>query len=262
MNKPHVTVALPIYNGETFLADCLRSVLSQTLKEFEVIVVLDGCTDHSAQIVNDLKDSRFVVIQKDHNEGLFRALNLIHERASAPLIARVDQDDVDHPERLDRQLDYMIRHPETDVLGTRFDYINERGESARAAKPFPLSHYRIKRDFQRYTPIGGPTSMYRLDRIIAAGSYREDYCCIEDVSLWLACLARGYRFANLPQVLVHYRVHATQTSTLQEERMLPQRKQAYAEFGPKIWGKAARPLEVKESKLQRMRRKVEDFFIP
>jgi hypothetical protein len=104
--------------------------------------------------------------------------------------------------------------------------------------------------------------MYRLDRILAVGGYREEFNYIEDVSLWLACLARGYCFANLPDVLVHYRVHTAQSSTCNRERMLVERKKAYDIYGPKIWGKRARPLESREPKLARLRRKIEDWFIP
>ena len=262
MTDPLVTVALPVYNGGRFLAQTLRSVLAQSLRDFELLIVLDGCTDDSAGIVDQLRDERFVVIHKPQNEGLVRALNLVHERASAPLIARVDQDDVDEPQRLARQVEFLKAHPEVDVLGTRFDYIDEEGNPAGRPRGFPLSHYRIRRDFQRYTPIGGPTCMYRLDRILDAGGYREEFNYIEDVSLWLACLARGYRFANLPEILVHYRVHDSQSSTSNRERMLPERRRAYEMYGPRIWGKRARPLESKEPKLARLRRKIEDWFIP
>jgi glycosyltransferase involved in cell wall biosynthesis len=262
MSDPLVTVALPVYNGGRFLEQTIRSVLAQSLRDFELMIVLDGCADDSAEIVERLRDERFVTVHKPQNEGLARALNTIHQRASAPLIARVDQDDLDEPTRLERQVKFLKAHPEVDVLGTRFDYIDERGQLAGAPKPFPLGHYRIRRDFQRYTPIGGPTCMYRLARILAAGGYREEFNYIEDVSLWLACLARGYRFANLPDVLVHYRMHEAQSSTVNRERMLSERKRAYEIHGPQIWGKRARPLEAKEPKLSRLRRKIEDWFIP
>jgi glycosyltransferase involved in cell wall biosynthesis len=259
---PAITVALPVYNGGRFLAQTLRSVLSQSFRDFELVIVLDGCTDGSTEIVESLRDSRFVVIPQPENQGLVRSLNRIHERASAPLVARVDQDDLDEPERFACQIEFLRAHPEVDVLGTRFDYIDEQGNPAGAPKAFPRSHYRIRRDFRRYTPIGGPTCMYRLDRIRAAGGYREEFNYIEDVSLWLACLARGYRFANLPEVLVHYRLHPAQSSTRNRERMLVERRRAYERFGPQVWGKSFRPLESKEPKLSRLRRRIEDWFIP
>lgn len=262
MSTPRVTVAIPVFNGERFLEATLCSVVAQTLREFEVVLVLDGCTDRSVDIVHRMKDSRFIIIEKPKNEGLVRALNTIHERASAPLIARVDQDDVDEPDRLERQVRFLDAHPEVDILGTRFDYIDENGRPAGQPKPFPQNHYRIKRDFQRYTAIGGPTCMYRLEKILAAGGYCEEFNYIEDVSLWLACLAHGYRFANLPQILVHYRVHEEQSSTCNHHRMLPERMQAYERWGAQIWGKRARPLEAREPRLEKWRRKIEDIFIP
>jgi glycosyltransferase involved in cell wall biosynthesis len=262
MNQPAITIALPIYNSSRYLAQCLRCILTQTFREFEVIVVLDGCTDDSESILEFHKDSRFVIVRKEVNEGLVRALNEIHLRAAGKYVARFDQDDLYHPERLERQVQYLESHREVDVLGTRFDYIDAGGNYLGKAKAFPLDHRRIKRDFQRYTAIGGPTCMYRLDRIKAVGDYDERFYYLEDVSLWFACLAAGYRFANLPDVLVHYRVHETQTSRMYGEKQLPQLRDAYALYGPRIWGNRARPFEAKEPRLQRLIRKVEDLVLP
>jgi glycosyltransferase involved in cell wall biosynthesis len=224
-----------------------------------VVAVLDGCTDDSEQILRRLADSRFVIVCKERNEGHVRALNTIHAHAQSEFIARFDADDLYHRERLARQVEFLRVHPEIDVLGTRFDYVNAEGSVSASAKPFPLLHSHIKRDFQRYTAIGGPTCIYRRARISSLGDYSEEFNHVEDLALWLACLAAGYKFANLPEVLVHYRVHDAQASQRNYQRQLPQLRAVYERYGRRIWGGRARPWGSREPRFQRLIRRTLDL---
>jgi glycosyltransferase involved in cell wall biosynthesis len=260
ISAPTVTVALPIYNSAHHLEQTLRCILDQSLRDFEVIAVLDGCTDKSEAILEQLKDERFQVIRKPVNEGHVRGLMDIHRAARGEFVARFDSDDLDEPERLAKQIEFMRAHPDVDVVGTQFDYIDGAGNLLRESRRFPLTHERIKRDMQRYSAIGGPTCFYRRERILALGGYSGEYNHIEDLALWLTCLAAGYTLANLPDVLVHYRVYDAQASQRNREKQLPQLRAAYDHFGPLIWGKQARPYGAREPRVERWRRKLADLL--
>jgi glycosyltransferase involved in cell wall biosynthesis len=123
MKNPDITIIVPIYNGATYLAETLQSILSQTFSDFELLAIDDGSTDNSVDIVRTLKDSRIRLIQKN-NTGLCHTLNLGIAEARAPYIARSDQDDVSFPNRLERQFKVMEDHP--DVLGV-FSYVTKLG---------------------------------------------------------------------------------------------------------------------------------------
>ena len=234
--NPVVTVILPIYNAERFLRETVLSIRAQTFQNFEVIAILDGCTDRSEEILNELKDERLVVVKKENNQGIVASLNLGVERASAPYLARMDHDDVMHPDRLKKQVEFLDSHPEIVLAGTRFDYIDERGRFVKEAMTFPTGHEEIKQQLRRFNCIGGPTTMCRTAQIREIGGYLPDYPLCEDLSLYFRLLVHGWRLANLPDVLLHYRIHAGQTSRKRLAQINSLALRAYREFGPLIWG--------------------------
>ncbi len=241
---PLLTVALPIHNTERFLAECIRSIRAQTFEDFEVIAVLDGCTDGSEEILRDMQDGRFLIVKKDQKEGLSSALNWVLAHAATPLVARMDADDVMRAQRLERQYDFMLRELTVDILGTWFDYIDETGEFVKKAFPFPTTHDTIKQSFRVQTSIGHPTVMYRTERIRQVGGYPMDFHVAEDLALWLKCLAADLRFANLPEVLLHYRVTEAQATRKRYAELARLSNLAYAMYGRAIWGENAPEFEL------------------
>ncbi|MBU0509283.1 glycosyltransferase [bacterium] len=239
-----LSVKLPIYNAERFLAECIRSIQGQTFGDFEVIAVLDGCSDRSEEILMDLKDERFHVIKHETNLGVVTALNEAIALARAPLIARMDADDIMLPERLKKQVEFMTAYPEVAMLGTWFDTINESGSIVKKSFPFPTDHDEIKRAFRRYNVIGGPTMCMRVEPIRAIGGYAAEMPYADDLTLSLQCLAAGYRFANLPEVLLHYRISRGQLMERRREETFRMTNRAYAKYGPLIWGDDAPEYEL------------------
>jgi len=243
VRTPAITVALPVYNGERFLAESIRSIKAQTFEDFEVIAVLDGCTDRSEGILMDMRDERFLVVKKERNEGLAAALNHALADASAPLIARMDADDAMHPERFERQFEWLAQEPQVDILGTWFDYIDENGKRVKKAFPFPTTHEDIKQDFRIRNSIGGATVMFRTEPIRRIGGYRTDFPLAQDLVLWLSCLAADFHLANLPAVLYSYRQYGAQASRQRRAEQLRLTKLAYAQYGSEIWGNDAPEFE-------------------
>jgi alpha-1,6-rhamnosyltransferase len=239
MASPLVTLVLPIYNMERFLRESLLSIREQTFPNFEVISILDGCTDRSEEILNELKDERFIVFKKERNEGVGAATNLGLQKARGEFFGRMDADDVMDSERVRKEVEFLRAHPEIDIVGTWFDYIDDSGRTTKAAFPFPTVHEEIKDGFRVRNSIGGPTALYRTERIRALGGFASDISFAEDLTIMLKCLAAGYRFANLPEVLYHYRQHAVQLNRVRKHETLRNTDLAYQKYGPAIWGKDA-----------------------
>ncbi|MDD5088925.1 MAG: glycosyltransferase [bacterium] len=244
MAAPPLSVKIPIYNAERFLAECIRSIQAQTFGDFEVIAVLDGCTDRSEEILMELKDERFRVIKHETNRGVVAALNTAVELARAPLLARMDADDVMLPERLRKQVEFMNEHDEVTILGTWFDTIDNQSRVVKRVFPFPATHDEIHSAFRRYNAIGGPTMCMRVERIRAIGGYAATEPYADDLTLCLQCLAAGYRFANLPEVLLHYRRSPNQLMQRRRTETLRMTNLAYAKYGPLIWGQDAPEFEL------------------
>jgi glycosyltransferase involved in cell wall biosynthesis len=240
---PALTIALPIHNAERFLAECIRSIQAQTFEDFEVLAVLDGCTDGSERILEEMRDSRYVTVKNDVKQGLSSVLNQVISQASTPLIARMDADDVMHIQRLERQYEFMLREPSVDILGTWFDYIDEHGKFVKKAFPFPTTHEEIKKGFRVRNSMGHPTVMYRTERIRQVGGYPLDFHAAEDLALWLKCLTSDFRFANLPEALHHYRVSEMQVTRTKYAEIVKLTNLAYSMYGRAIWGKDAPEFE-------------------
>jgi glycosyltransferase involved in cell wall biosynthesis len=243
MSLPRVTLSLPIYNGERFLTEAVESIKGQTFTDFEVYAVLDGCSDRSEEILMSLKDERFIVIKKERNEGKVPATNLGLFQGHGEFFGRMDADDIMHPAKLERQVRFLVEHPEIDVVGAYFDLINERGARIRKAFRFPTAHQAIRGDFRRRNSLGGAIALARRERIVEVGGYDPEFWQAEDLELWLRCLAAGLRFANLPEVLYHYRMHGGQDSVRVRAAILQLTNLAYRRHGPLIWGDDAPEVE-------------------
>lgn len=215
MTTPAVSVAMSVYNGERFLAPAIESVLAQTMGQFEFLILDDGSKDRSREIAESYaaRDSRIKVISRE-NKGLVVSLNQLLETASAPLVARMDADDLCMPDRFERQVAFLDANPDHGVLGTRTSDIDENDNR------FPLDtgeHPLTHEEFLRHIETGQhllahPSVMYRRDVVLAAGGYHKAFRHCEDYDLWLR-LANRTRIANLPDRLIQYRHYADQVSS-------------------------------------------------
>lgn len=116
--KKEVTIGLSVYNAAEFIEDCIKSILNQSYRNFELIILDDGSTDNSMEIVKSFSDERIRVISDGKNKGLAKRLNQIAKLTTTPYLARMDTDDVMHFERIEKQLLFIKEHPSIDVLGT------------------------------------------------------------------------------------------------------------------------------------------------
>lgn len=214
MSTPTVSVALSVYNAERFLDEAIRSVLAQTFCDFEFLILDDGSTDGSRAIIEDHadRDVRIRPIVRE-NRGLIASLNQLIEESRAPLIARMDADDICHPERFARQVAFLAAHPDHGVVGCWTRDIDEFGlPYPLGGEDQPLTHEDFLKAIERNGPLlCHPGVMYRREVVRSVGGYQAAFRHCEDLDLWLR-LASVTRIANIPERLLTYRHYAGQVS--------------------------------------------------
>lgn len=200
---PIVSVVLPIYNNERTVMAAVQSILTQTFSDFELILINDGSSDGTQKILSVLSDSRIKIMGDNKNIGLPRRLNQGVAAARGQYIARMDADDVAHPERLEKQVTFLNTHPDIDVLATRA-VVFENDSQILGLLPFSAQHKDIvKRPWHTF-PMPHPTWMMRRDWIIQYGYAVPEVWRAEDQELLLRA-HRDSQYACLPDVLLCYR---------------------------------------------------------
>jgi glycosyltransferase involved in cell wall biosynthesis len=196
---------MPVYNTERFVAQTTESVLAQTLRDFELIAIDDGSTDRSREILEGFarRDPRVRVVSRP-NKGLVATLNEGLALARAPLVARIDADDLCDPRRFEKQVRALSDDPRLVAVGSCSAAIDEDG-NALGNYPTPLSHEEIEKEHLRgHSSIHHPSVMFRTEVVRQLGGYRELVPC-EDFDLWLR-LGEVGRLANLPDNLITKRL--------------------------------------------------------
>lgn len=214
-DSPPLTVAMSVYNGERFLAAAIDSVLAQTFTRFEFLIIDDGSTDATPRILADYaaRDARVRLIVRE-NRGLIVSLNQLLTEARAPIIARMDADDICMPERFALQMAFLAANPDTGVIGACCEDIDENGNPWDVRV---LPHPRTHEEFIAAVELGLPTLChpvvtYRRDLVRDIGGYHPAFRHCEDHDLWLR-LSSVTRIGNLPQKLIRYRHYQGQVSS-------------------------------------------------
>jgi glycosyltransferase involved in cell wall biosynthesis len=205
--KPTASVLIPVYNGEAYLVQAVNSVLKQTFTDFEVLLLDDGSTDRSREIMESFAqtDSRCQV-HSWTNRGIVATLNHGLQLAVGKYIVRMDSDDICTPDRFDKQVRYLESHPECVVVGARVLWIDPAGLPLRTAGDY-FDHSDIDAENMRGGQVlHHPAVTIRRDALLSSGGYREGFRHAEDLDLFLR-LAEVGKVTNLPDVLLSYRQH-------------------------------------------------------
>jgi hypothetical protein len=211
VTTPAVSVVVPTYNAAPYVREALASVLAQDFTEFELLVIDDGSTDGTAAVLQEFAaDPRVRLLRNERNMGLIATLHRAYGKCSAPLIARMDSDDVCEPTRFRRQVQFLRSHPDVSLVGGAIRFF---GNVAPNVFSFPLTHEGIRPAMLFYCPLAHPALMFRRE-LVASGLLRYDdaFKHAEDYHLWSRLLLKA-RAANLPEVVLHYRLHAQQVSS-------------------------------------------------
>jgi glycosyltransferase involved in cell wall biosynthesis len=214
MPSPKVTVLMSVYNGKRFLREAIDSILSQTMPDFDFIIINDGSTDGTTEILASYRDRRMVVVDQQ-NARLPASLNRGLGMARTELVARMDADDIALPRRLEIQLAEYERLGKPDVLGGQVEFISENGCPMGTAK-FPLRHEEIVGQLRSRggVALAHPTVLYRAESVLRHGAYDSFFRNgAEDYDLWLR-MSFECRFANTVHVLLKYRLAETAFAAL------------------------------------------------
>jgi glycosyltransferase involved in cell wall biosynthesis len=200
---PLVSVILPVYNCERYLFQAVECILTQSLQDFELILINDGSTDRSGEIAAAIPDPRIRYYSNPKNLGLVETLNRGLSLSQSELIARMDGDDLSLPNRLEEQYRYLSENPRVGVLGTAIQIIDPQGKPLRTWR-FPSDPVHLRWTLIFTNPVAHPTVMMRRSLVAQVGGYR-DYEA-EDIDLWER-LCQITDMDNLPAVLVKLRKH-------------------------------------------------------
>jgi glycosyltransferase involved in cell wall biosynthesis len=207
MNTPVISVVIPAYNCAGFLRESMDSLLGQTFSDFEVIIINDGSTDNTADIIRSYKDDRIIYTENGRNEGLAFTLNRGIDMARGRYIARMDGDDTCLPQRFQQQLNFFDAHPHTQILATWIELMDEEGkftgywtEEKTASSPQKIRSHLLKDNC-----IAHPTVMAKAD-LLKKYKYNATQSAAEDYDLWLRIAADNIPIHKLEEVLVKHRI--------------------------------------------------------
>jgi len=206
-----VTVLMPVYNGERYLIDSISSILNQTYKNFEFLIIDDGSTDLTSEIIESFNDPRIRLVNNKKNIGLTRTLNKGIKLSRGKYIARMDADDISLPERLKKQVDFMEEYQGIGVCGT---WLKTTGSKKNNIRKSPINHEEICAYMFWDSPIWHPTAMIRKEVLTDNNLYYDESISrAQDYKLWID-ISNITKLANIPEVLLLYRIHNKQISKL------------------------------------------------
>lgn len=228
MNK--VSIFMSVYNGERFLRQAVESLLTQTYRDFELLIVNDASTDGTHGILKELaaQDSRVMVLTNSTNLGLTKSLNIAlrsafakasaDRQAQGNFVARMDADDIALPHRLEKQVTFLNAHPEVGIVGSWYQFINDDGDMLGEKHP-PTEDTQLRRALIRFNPFLHSSTMIRTTVLDQIGGYDESYSRAQDYDLWMRC-APLTKFANLPEILMQKRFTMGMISYTREKEQI------------------------------------------
>lgn len=213
MKKATVTVLMPVYNAEKYLDEAIKSILEQSFKDFELLIIDDGSRDKSAKIIDKYKqlDQRIRVLTHPKNKGLIYTLNEGLEEINSPFTARMDSDDIALPARLEKQVSFLKADPKVAVVASHVTAFDD--ETGKELQLWPEEQKaetfsQIRSTLPRANCIAHPSIMARTD-VIKKYQYKSSQQHIEDYDLWLRMVADGLIIKKITTPLLRYRVTKT-----------------------------------------------------
>lgn len=203
-----ITVLMPVYNGAAYLREAIDSILNQTFPYFEFLIIDDGSSDHTVEIVRSYDDQRIVLVRNEYNMGISATLNKGIELASCDIIARMDADDICNPQRLARQYFYLMNHRHCAMVSSWARVITHDKRFVRLEK-YHSEYYYYNLTFECW--MYHPTIMFRRDPVKQVGMYSMPFS--EDYDLFWKLSVR-FEIGNIEEPLVDYRLSPTSLNTV------------------------------------------------
>ena len=200
--EPEISIIMSVYNGMPYLRQAVQSILNQTYKHFEIIIVDDASTDDSLRYLKSIKDKRVNLIKNLKNLGLASSLNIALRKARGDYIARMDADDVSLPRRLETQLEFLEKNRDIDICGSYVRVIDNDGKIIGQIKK-PLADIKIKKELFWLTPLLHPTWFAKKEVFTKLKGYDEKWDYVEDFEFLIR--AKDFKMANISKYLLFFR---------------------------------------------------------
>lgn len=214
-----ISIVVSIYNADQTISNMIESVINQTYKDFELILINDGSTDTSLEIIKEYiqKDNRIILIDKK-NSGLTKSLNLGLKKAQGKYIARLDADDIWLPNKLEQQVAYLEAHKEYALVGTAYNEIDDNGKIIYDKQRTILlnSYEDILNNIEKLNPFFHSSVLFRREILETVGFYNETFKYTQDYEYWVRIISK-YKVANLTQVLASRRYSENMISIIKEK---------------------------------------------
>ncbi len=206
IKEPLVTVLMSVYNGQPFLKQCIDSIIGQTYEKIEFIIINDGSTDKTEDIILSFKDDRIVYIRNEFNIGLTASLNFGIRHAKGDFIARMDSDDVSSPDRIMKQVNAFIQNPEYSIISSNVNLTDAEGNKIGELNR-TYSNVGILGRIFFFNPIVHPSVMIKKCFLERIGGYDLSVTKAQDYELWFRMVAHGAKARVLPDRLLDHREH-------------------------------------------------------
>lgn len=210
-NKPFVSVIMPAYNADKYIGNAIESILKQSYNNFEFIIVEDGSTDSTLNIIKNFKnrDKRIILIKNKENEGVTRSLNKALKLSKGKYVIRMDADDWSYPKRFESQIKLMEEHPEVVVSGSYVEVCNDKLKT-KYIRRYHCDDVTIRKHLFRYSPFAHPATIWKA-AILKRERYDDRVNFCEDYELYFRVGKLG-KFMNLSQPLLKLRMHPNSVS--------------------------------------------------
>lgn len=209
--RPLVSVVMTAYNAEKYIAEAIQSILDQTYKNLELIIVNDGSTDRTLEIINSFDDNRIRLVNNERNLGAAESSNKGIEIVQGKYIARMDADDISYPNRIEKQVNFLEQHEDIHVVGTFLKVVYEDTDEPDIVWKYSIDP-KIIRSALIFNPgVAHATLMFRRE-VFNTVKYDTSLCSAIDYDLYCR-LSRNIKFSNIPEILYIYRRHKNQMST-------------------------------------------------
>lgn len=236
-NTPQISVLMPVYNGERYIYAAIESILKQSYKDFELLILLEyGSNESSKEIVYAFTDTRIRVIENEKKLGLSSSLNQGIELARGKYIARMDADDISYSERFRIQKEYLDKHSDISLCGTAMK-INGKNVAKKLCQHEGIIFYSYL-----YCPFFHPTVMWRREDLLEKNLKYKEGIAAEDYELWMRVIEQ-VKTANIPKPLLMYRMYGNNRSDIQREKLISENENMLREY----WERNGLQYEVPES---------------
>jgi glycosyltransferase involved in cell wall biosynthesis len=225
MPEPTLSIVMPVYNAAPYIREAVQSLLDQTYKDFELIVVDDGCTDESINIIEEFGDERIRILRNERNSGIVFSRNRGTAAAHGRYIAPFDADDIARKDKFEKQIAFLEKNPDFAMLGSWVKIIDEQGRPAGRkwkvnAPPEKIPAILLFRNYF------AQSAMVIRREVLPEGYYSEGYDVVEDYKMWIDITSR-YKAWNYPDYLLLYRVHSLSATNFKAQRMIERDKMIF-----------------------------------